>query len=290
MSCSFDEPVGKIVKLDTWCRDYGVSNDVGERKENQDAVLGLTAPFNIFAVFDGHGRLGKLASERAKEIVKNSISQHSPPKTKEDSEEIIRTLLSEIDGELVAIGKDNNADFGTTASIAIPYGKDSVGGVVIGNVGDSDALVIKGPRELITLDALHRIRNNGSEQRRIEASGGKVWKSYAIPGSRYTNEEILKKGLSLAISRALGHFILKDYGISASPEFKDIPLSPGDSLIIASDGIWDVLNPKNVAKTVADNGDSSLVTLCQKICSDSLRAWNRRLTLADNMCIVIAQF
>ena len=281
---SFEEPEVKKLKREVRCQDYGLACEIGEKNENQDAVF---VSANIFAVFDGHGELGKLASERAKEIAEKSVHQDSIPETKEDAEILIRTLINAIDKDLVQIGKARDIDFGTTATIAVPYGKGTVVGAVIGNVGDSDALVIKNGTECVTLDSLHRV---SSEQERIEAEGGRVWRLRVIPKTGYTNDQIRKKHLALTLSRSLGHYILKNYGVIPTPAFKDITLSAGDTLIVASDGIWDALTAETVAKLVSTNNELTLSLLCQKICKESLVSWKKKQMFADNMAIVIAKF
>lgn len=290
LSGSFEEADVKKVKRNAWRFEYGTACKIGGRKENQDAVLARLEPFTIFAVFDGHGNLGKLASSRAKSIAQTVVETYSVPETKESTEEIIREILQKIDDDLVQTGKVNDENFGTTATIAIPYGTDSVNGIVVGKVGDSDALVIKSENEFLPLDTSHRVQRNPSEQKRIKAEGGTIRRSYVIPGSNFSNEEIFKKKLGLALSRALGHFILRDYGVSQTPEIKDFATREGDILAIASDGIWDVLKIKSVAKKILRNKEKSLPSVCEDLCKDSLLSWREKLVDADNMGIVLVKF
>jgi serine/threonine protein phosphatase PrpC len=64
----------------------------------------------------------------------------------------------------------------------------------------------------------------------------------------------------LAVTRAFGDRRLKTY-VSAEPEIKSWPLAEGDDfLILASDGVWDVLNSQQavdiVRQAVADTATS----------------------------------
>jgi serine/threonine protein phosphatase PrpC len=53
----------------------------------------------------------------------------------------------------------------------------------------------------------------------------------------------------LAITRAFGDYALKRDGVSAKPTITKHTLKPSDKfLVIASDGIWDVLEDEDVCK------------------------------------------
>jgi serine/threonine protein phosphatase PrpC len=43
------------------------------------------------------------------------------------------------------------------------------------------------------------------------------------------------------MTRALGHPVLSRYGVLPEPEFSTALMNVGDRLIIASDGLWDVV-------------------------------------------------
>jgi serine/threonine protein phosphatase PrpC len=69
------------------------------------------------------------------------------------------------------------------------------------------------------------------EKERIEKIGGRIihYGTWRVEGV-------------LAVTRAIGDRRLKKY-ISAVPEIRTRPLQPGDDyLILASDGVWDVLS------------------------------------------------
>lgn len=55
----------------------------------------------------------------------------------------------------------------------------------------------------------------------------------------------------LAMSRAFGDFILKDHGVIATPDIWYHRLTSSDQFIVlASDGVWDVLSNEEVASIV----------------------------------------
>ena len=57
----------------------------------------------------------------------------------------------------------------------------------------------------------------------------------------------------LAITRAFGDFNMKNKGVTAEPFIKKLTLSKGAMLIIASDGIWDVINDEVLIKLSLKN-------------------------------------
>ena len=73
----------------------------------------------------------------------------------------------------------------------------------------------------------HKLTNK-LEQERIQKSGGYI-KNYRVNGS-------------LAITRAFGDFFYKKSGVISDPEINQHVVGPDDKfLLIASDGVWDVI-------------------------------------------------
>ena len=90
----------------------------------------------------------------------------------------------------------------------------------------------------------------------------------------------------LALSRALGDKFLKDQkvGLIAHPFVSEVLHIEGNSndsvLTIASDGIWDVLTPKDVYDTMHE-ADGCLHTSCQSLILNA-----RRRRSVDDISIV----
>jgi hypothetical protein len=60
----------------------------------------------------------------------------------------------------------------------------------------------------------------------------------------------------LAVSRAFGDAHLKNFGVSATPELSAIRLTPRDAfLVLASDGLWDVVDEQQCAASVLRASD-----------------------------------
>ncbi|KAG9157304.1 hypothetical protein Leryth_004959, partial [Lithospermum erythrorhizon] len=79
----------------------------------------------------------------------------------------------------------------------------------------------------------------------------------------------------LAMSRALGDFILKNHGIIAMPDVSYHRISPSDDFIVlATDGVWDVLNNDVVVSIV--NSAESEDAAAKAIVDASTAAWEEK--------------
>lgn len=122
---------------------------------------------------------------------------------------------------------------GSTAVVAV------VGAcqIIVSNCGDSRAVLSRGGRAF-ALSVDHK-PDREDELARIEGAGGKVinWNGHRIFGV-------------LAMSRALGDYYLKPYVIP-DPEITFTQRTEDDEfLILASDGLWDVLTNEEVCEAV----------------------------------------
>ncbi|CAF1067072.1 unnamed protein product, partial [Brachionus calyciflorus] len=194
----------------------GSSSMQGWRINMEDAhtqLLSLDDDKNsaFFAVFDGHGGSG--VAQYAGKHLHNIILNHSLYNSDMLEDEDMR---------------DEQA--GTTAICVVL--KD--GKIYCGNAGDSRAIAsVNGQVQQLSFD--HK-PNNELESKRIRDAGG--WVTFnRVNGS-------------LALSRALGDFVYKqnneknpeDQIVTANPDVEIQELTPDhEFLVLACDGIWDVL-------------------------------------------------
>lgn len=102
--------------------------------------------------------------------------------------------------------------------------------IYVANVGDSRAVLCTSGGRAMEMSSDHK-PSREDERLRIEKLGGKVihYGTWRVQGI-------------LAVSRAFGDRRLKTY-VSATPEMRSRQLQDGDDfLILASDGVWDVLS------------------------------------------------
>ncbi|KAJ1255452.1 hypothetical protein BS78_K218200 [Paspalum vaginatum] len=261
----------------------------GKKGPNQDAVIlcqGFGVEDGVFCgVFDGHGRCGQLVSKLARDYLPFMILSHrnalllgsgaavddddavfsdaspssstdgsgvpspSPAQLLEEWREACTNAFEAMDKELkLQAGMDCNFS-GTTAVCAIKQGKD----LVVANLGDSRA-VLATMSETGYLSAVQLTTDQKpsvpQEAERIKRCNGRVFALKDEPS-------VLRVWLpdedcpGLAMARSLGDFRLKRHGVVSEPQVTHRRVAPGDLFIIlATDGVWDVLSNEEVVSIV----------------------------------------
>lgn len=174
---------------------------------------------SLFCIFDGHGGIEvvKFIKNRLPELLKEQITNN----TNSTLEDIFKKCFSQIDEELIYYDSDYT---GSTATLVYII-KDEL---YCANVGDSRAfLITKNGAEMISVD--HKCTES-SESERIIKSGG-----------------IVKKGRvngQLILSRSIGDLNSKKYGVICEPSISKQKIINNNTkfCIIASDGLWDVID------------------------------------------------
>lgn len=234
-----------------------------------DVALGPGSIAALFCVFDGH--CGRGAADAASMVLPDEVSERlATPEGAAGllSGEGARDLLHDA---FLATDDRINSEEGCTATAVLAWrGADGAVLLQCGNVGDSAALLVdvdSGGWKVLTED--HRL-TNPAERDRLARNG--------IP--LHSDSKRLY-GLNLA--RALGDKFLKDedLGLSAEPavsEVAAIPLHQGALLVIASDGLWDVLDSEKVAGVAAaadKEEDGSVVEIAAAIVAAAKKAGTR---------------
>lgn len=185
----------------------------------------------LFGVFDGHG--GSQAAEYVRKNLFDNLVKHSKLIT--DTKAAIVETYQQTDSEFLQYIDESSQkhDAGTTASTAILVGER----LLVANVGDSRAVLCRGSTAY-ALSEDHK-PNRKDERQRIERAGGVViWAG------------TWRVGGILAVSRAFGDRSLKQY-VVAEPELQEETISEGVKfLILASDGLWDVVSNQDAVTLV----------------------------------------
>jgi serine/threonine protein phosphatase PrpC len=151
--------------------------------------------------------------------------------------------------------------------------------LTIAHVGDSKACIAKVKDnevqpEWLTVD--HK-PNMPHELQRIEKNGGSLaWlhgnKPYIRGGDFFRRQANGEHPKQLNYSRAFGGKDLKMFGLSPEPDINHFEVTPEDKLVlIASDGLWDVLNPKiacDIAISARREGRSATYDIVQRAIHD----------------------
>ncbi|KAH7437351.1 hypothetical protein KP509_05G067100 [Ceratopteris richardii] len=176
---------------------------------------------------------------------------------------------------------------GTTAILLVQQGSE----LIIGNVGDSRAVLATFDEGTTALDCgtskisevghLRAIQlsvdlkpNLPKEQARIRRCKGRVFAASDEPDvPRVWLPYDSAPGLAMA--RAFGDFCLKDYGLISVPDITYWTLSPDDQFVIlATDGIWDVMSNTEAVEVVASA--PSRVTAARLLVEGAAKLWKQK--------------
>ncbi|KAF0896019.1 hypothetical protein E2562_018151 [Oryza meyeriana var. granulata] len=177
---------------------------------------------------------------------------------------------------------------GSTAVTLVKQGWD----LVVGNLGDSRAIM--GTRDAannltavqLTVDLKPNLPR---EAARIQQCRGRV---FALQDEPEVARVWLPNNDSpgLAMARAFGDFCLKDYGLISVPEISYRRLTEKDEFIIlATDGVWDVLSNKEAVDIVASA--PSRATAARALVDCAVRSWRLKFpTSKSDDCAVVCLF
>ncbi|OAY67078.1 putative protein phosphatase 2C 59 [Ananas comosus] len=176
---------------------------------------------SYLVVIVGHG--GARAAEYVKQNLFSNLIRH--PKFISDTKLAIAEAYNLTDTEFLNTENSQNRDAGSTASTAILVGDR----LLVANVGDSRVVICRAGKA-IAVSRDHK-PDQTDERQRIEDAGGFVmWAG------------TWRVGGVLAVSRAFGDRLLKQY-VVADPEIQEEKIDGSlEFLILASDGLWDVVS------------------------------------------------
>ncbi|KAJ8634549.1 hypothetical protein MRB53_008816 [Persea americana] len=246
---------------------YGYASSQGKRNSMEDfyetTVAGVDGEIvGLFGVFDGHG--GAQAAEYVKQNLFSNLIKDAKFIT--DTKSAIVDAYNHTDSEFLNSENNQNRDAGSTASTAILVGDR----LLVANVGDSRAVICRNGKA-IAVSRDHK-PDQTDERQRIEDAGGFVmWAG------------TWRVGGVLAVSRAFGDKPLKQY-VVADPEIKEeVVDSSLEFLILASDGLWDVVTNEESVSLVKsiDNPEQAAKKLMQEASQRGS---------ADNITCVVVRF
>mmetsp|Transcript_34402 Transcript_34402/g.102795 ORF Transcript_34402/g.102795 Transcript_34402/m.102795 type:complete len:459 (-) Transcript_34402:99-1475(-) len=232
-----------------------------------------------FVVLDGHS--GNLCVDALVEWLPRNLQKclsAKPALTEEHLRQAVTEACVLTDDEFLAKAREREVLDGSTMLLCLIFPDDARIGLdgsrttghcklLIANLGDSRAVLCRsqsGRLSAVRLSDDHK-PGRADERRRIEAKGGVVdmqgvWRVFTPGPATFGGRNVL---WGLAVSRAFGDLLMKEpqrYGcagatgelVTAVPEIHTYDLHPTEDrfLILACDGIWDVL------------GDDDAVAVC----------------------------
>lgn len=282
-----------------------MSSQQGRRSSNEDVEQGILnlgsdgraiknnmAPIDLFIVCDGHGGI-----EVAEYVVPKLITRYMNKKLQYPlTKQQINKMYNEIETELENHPKQIGLECGCTALVVVRFTNDNKEYLQVINLGDCRAVM---PQNGLAI-ALNKDHKPywPDEKKRIDS----VNKKY-----KYPEEIIFDEGdwrvQGLSVSRAFGD-------INAKPHISHIPDSyvyklndSNDFLIVACDGLWDILQNHEAVNFVSDHFDnnniqfynlydiypSKDVSVCKNI-ARKLASYAIARGSTDNVSVLIIKF
>ncbi|XP_076931137.1 putative protein phosphatase 2C 33 [Bidens hawaiensis] len=276
-------------------------------------------------VFDGHGPFGHMVAKRVRDSLPLKLSAHwevnikntddvlreivgglntegtsvdSPDVNFEETDrvpEIFQTLKESflkafkvMDRELSMYASVDCFCSGTTAVTLVKQGQH----LIIGNIGDSRAVLCTRDKDnsLVPVQLTVDLKPNLPEEaERIRRCKGRV---FALRDEPEVARVWLPNNDSpgLAMARAFGDFCLKEYGLISVPQVSYRRLTEKDEFVVlATDGVWDVLSNEEVIEIVASTEPHSLAA--QAVVESAVRAWKHKYpTSKVDDCAVVCLF
>lgn len=237
-------------------------------KECQDNLLCLNKDsLYLVGLFDGHGIDGLRVVEFVKDFIKSYFTKNTAG-FKSGPNESLTYMITECDKQLRSptSGIDCSVS-GTTAVIMIISDVIYVASVgdsraILAMVGSVDPNFVPGKRYVEPSREIYPLRltvdqrpNIKEELERIKKAGGKVQQLSNENGVKIGPYRVWKKTGTLpglAMSRSIGDAIGKEIGVISTPMCNSFMFDKSTDLflIIASDGIWDVMNCTEVINFV----------------------------------------
>ena len=213
---------------DYFCREE-INSKINDQME--DFIL-IKHPFmsienhnlSLFGIFDGHG--GDFVSKYLKENFAPNLEKNIKKNNSLNFRSILKTAIESIDKDLEKFGEAENC--GSTGTVVIVNNNS----VYCANIGDSKCFYIS-KNNVVQLSEDHNCSNQ-KEKEELKKKGIKIFQNRVFG--------------CLALTRTFGDNELKKDGVGCEPSIKKIFLDKNNVkfIIIASDGIWDVVNEEKL--------------------------------------------
>ncbi|KAL3631576.1 hypothetical protein CASFOL_024560 [Castilleja foliolosa] len=298
----------------------------GRKGINQDSMIVwedfMTDDVTFCGVFDGHGPYGHLVSRKVRDTLPLKLSSFMNSfgskkngsganccngNVKSDVVDPAKDVTSDVEDKVESLWREAflksfkamdkelrshpNLDCFCSGSTAVTLVKQG-SNLFMGNIGDSRAIL--GSKDsndsIVAIQLTVDLKPDlPREAERIKRCKGRVFALQDEP-------EVSRVWLpfddapGLAMARAFGDFCLKEYGVISIPEFSRRTLSDQDKFIVlASDGVWDVLSNEEVVEIVSSTPTRSSAARIVVDCA--AREWKSKYpTSKMDDCAVVCLF
>lgn len=231
---------------------WGFADRIGKRTTMEDTHVAITplisnTSHSLFGIFDGHG--GVAVADYVKKSLPENLAQHISQDTSGSGiithAQLLRKAFVETDNQLRE--KNNRSIYkylktGSTAVVAWVVNNCTVN---VGWLGDSRAVLVDKHGNVAWASIDHK-PNEPAERNRIESQNGfiKLVKNTWRLGK-------VGQPANLSVARAFGDIEYKNgegnNQVSNTPDMTTLGITKDHFLILACDGVWDVLSNEEAA-------------------------------------------
>jgi len=260
-------------------------------KINQDRGLALW-PFRdeeddaLWGVYDGHGRIGQEVSEYVIQTLPKVVKEMMD--SSDDMGKILKEAYVDVD---TSLAQHVDASVSGTTAVTCFMRKNHMW---LANSGDSRAIIVRKKKAGVGFTSLDLTEDQKpdtpAEMRRILQMGGHVTPA----GANGSPSRVWHNLRGLAMARSIGDHAAATVGVIAEPEITEYDVTAEDhSLVIASDGVWELITSEQVAEIVYR---TSLKTddpeeMCKAIVDQASYVWKvEEGDYRDDITVVLLKF
>ncbi|MCX6162174.1 MAG: Stp1/IreP family PP2C-type Ser/Thr phosphatase [Ignavibacteriae bacterium] len=238
---------------------YGIT-DVGRKRETNEDTFYLDIDNKMCIVADGMGghNAGEVASKKAIEFISKSF-ENIPLKEIENHPEQINALLLQIvtdaNNKIYELGSAVPEYNGMGCTFAMAY----INGNTLHTVHIGDARCYVSDKSKI-----------------IQLGDDHSYVAVAVKAGLMTKEEARKSSEKNKITMAVG---ISD---KIEPEYIKHELQKDDTILLCSDGLWDMLSDDDIFKIL--NMDKSAKEICHKLVDEANNAGGK-----DNITVIVVK-
>eukprot|EP00441_Pelagodinium_beii_P002058 CAMPEP_0197700930 /NCGR_PEP_ID=MMETSP1338-20131121/122588_1 /TAXON_ID=43686 ORGANISM="Pelagodinium beii, Strain RCC1491" /NCGR_SAMPLE_ID=MMETSP1338 /ASSEMBLY_ACC=CAM_ASM_000754 /LENGTH=463 /DNA_ID=CAMNT_0043284587 /DNA_START=18 /DNA_END=1409 /DNA_ORIENTATION=- len=292
-SLNFDG-VGKFGDLH---HDIGVHCQRGQKPHapNQDDFFVLQKEgWLMCGVADGHGQCGHDVSRFVQENLPQFVIKHFVT-DKEDWRTSASSAFSDVTEKMKKDIPSKCSESGATASVVLIKHDESDSGfmhVHSAFVGDSTIVYARRKNDAsweVAMESENHRPDREDELKRIKAAGGEVM----ISSDPKNPSRLRVPSGDMAMSRALGDIDAHAHGLIAEPQFPD-PIEMKDDaqhlILICSDGVWDVIEPKEAVTIVSKFAADDSQRAAERLAAKAQSRWQQQETspgVIDDITVIL---
>lgn len=175
-----------------------------------------------------------------------------------------------MDRELLIDDRIDSVSSGTTAVCLVKQGND----LIVGNAGDSRAVLGTRTDDYSLLALQLTVDSKPNEPREAERIKRRKGRVFALQNEPSVHRVWLphRNAPGLAMARALGDYCLKSHGVISEPEVTYRRITKRDEFVVlATDGVWDVLTNEQVVELVASEPERAVAA--RRVVETAVRVW-----------------